>query len=1075
MEIQTVKADNEDLPHNPPPMLKNPDYHEITEEQLVAEVKGIYAGLTMIERKCIEVDNAQDARAPLDVPRFLEKIPPDELILLQCGGMQPHDTVFNWFIKVQMDARRVDEPSTPESSENLPTAREAASTRPHVPVKAALRVPSPEECLHGFSMALELRAKAEEWPKHEEFAVLTTANSGEDDCKKTIDGNYLLTIGARLVDNLLRDLETAKANAKQEATQANEDEDPDSAAVPTHVGDTVGTAVGTLIHTEMTGTKTQAKSETEKKPQTEQSRVDNRPLHDKSLYKKVGNEHYMRVDDIWIPSLTGKQYRALIELHSLLMDEHYDFFICSQHYKASPALRNLAKKYAMSARLWKHGMHAFLELLRHRLPESLDFTEDFVSLTYKLLSALDEDVPRFRCTWAEMKGDVARYGWGIQGDTNTGKRWNYVSLEDYTRVRDVDPTVGRLYHHLAILKRPKSPSQPDAYFDATVFQLFYFTKSLVVKVPFFAALGSLFTVIDPIIGRTKEEPGELVSGPTNNSNHFLAAVASLILASMEAELLQAHGYNAGKEGYLQAMYAELEKIGRPARAQAQISRIRPSAQLGLLLCQLLLGIPPAAGRWSPMMATWAPDLVTPADHADLAASMANARSIHDATITMVHTMVPYLLEEADTRDLGVWGFIYVILVFMRSLKTRPNLLKWFGYAFHAEIIAYFLNMLLREDETRGGRALARRFESELPTLCSPLNQKEKPGKYGSSTIDDIKRYHFAQEEHQMAEGSGSMATKEEATTSDATHKRDRDPKTPDAERMYTNPLPEDELLEGHFFAREADAPCEDSLVGSTEDAVVCACPPAPKVTIAAMEQTQKESLTDETESSAPRDKQKDREVEEEGEAEGQRQEGLLLDPPLFPAGWFKNSKYDFDERQVRQEYVQDAETYNNRSSQLLCLAVQLIGTFFIFQTDENGRYWISMPGIPSLKPDLDNMKMPEVVERDGGVRVVYVDPSFRIAEIEKEECERKNEKERATGEKAKGDAIEVPTAAAGIVPENEAAVQRAGWPLTKLYSEDEDSWTHISDESREDAQTVQRSAQVPARSVISRWFSTLRS
>ncbi len=62
-------------------------------------------------------------------------------------------------------------------------------------------------------------------------------------------------------------------------------------------------------------------------------------------------------------------------------------------------------------------------------------------------------------------------------------------------------------------------------------------------------------------------------------------------------------------------------------------------------------------------------------------------------------MVPHLLGEAHTRDLGVWGFIYVILVFMRSLKTRPDLLKWFGPAFHAEILARFLNMLLLEDET----------------------------------------------------------------------------------------------------------------------------------------------------------------------------------------------------------------------------------------------------------------------------------------------------------------------------------------------------------------------------------------
>lgn len=47
-EVQTDNADN-NLPSNPPP---------ISLEQLVAEVKGIYAGLLMIESKCIEMDKS---------------------------------------------------------------------------------------------------------------------------------------------------------------------------------------------------------------------------------------------------------------------------------------------------------------------------------------------------------------------------------------------------------------------------------------------------------------------------------------------------------------------------------------------------------------------------------------------------------------------------------------------------------------------------------------------------------------------------------------------------------------------------------------------------------------------------------------------------------------------------------------------------------------------------------------------------------------------------------------------------------------------------------------------------------
>ena len=70
--------------------------------------------------------------------------------------------------------------------------------------------------------------------------------------------------------------------------------------------------------------------------------------------------------------LNNEQWQALIALHRTLLHEHHDFFLASQHPSASPALRRLASKYAMPARMWRHGIHSFLELLRHRLPASLD-------------------------------------------------------------------------------------------------------------------------------------------------------------------------------------------------------------------------------------------------------------------------------------------------------------------------------------------------------------------------------------------------------------------------------------------------------------------------------------------------------------------------------------------------------------------------------------------------------------------------------------------------------------------------------------------------------------------------------
>ncbi|KAK1638848.1 hypothetical protein BDP81DRAFT_273271, partial [Colletotrichum phormii] len=53
-----------------------------------------------------------------------------------------------------------------------------------------------------------------------------------------------------------------------------------------------------------------------------------------------------------------------IALHRALLQEHRDFFLASQQMSPSPALRRRVSKYAMPARLWRHGIHSFIELYR---------------------------------------------------------------------------------------------------------------------------------------------------------------------------------------------------------------------------------------------------------------------------------------------------------------------------------------------------------------------------------------------------------------------------------------------------------------------------------------------------------------------------------------------------------------------------------------------------------------------------------------------------------------------------------------------------------------------------------------
>ncbi|KAI9761449.1 MAG: hypothetical protein M1840_001793 [Geoglossum simile] len=116
------------------------------------------------------------------------------------------------------------------------------------------------------------------------------------------------------------------------------------------------------------------------------------------------------------PKLNNEQWQALIALHRTLLHEHHDFFLASQHPSASPALRRLASKYAMPARMWRHGIHSFLELLRHRLPDSLEHMLSFIYLAYSMMALLFETVPTFEDTWIECLGDLGRYRMAIEDD-----------------------------------------------------------------------------------------------------------------------------------------------------------------------------------------------------------------------------------------------------------------------------------------------------------------------------------------------------------------------------------------------------------------------------------------------------------------------------------------------------------------------------------------------------------------------------------------------------------------------------------------------------------------------------------
>lgn len=409
-----VKADN-DLPPNPPQRLGKHDTHQvvfstlemikepltrpITQKQLTAEVAGIYAGLVMVESKSIEYDIAllPDEGISLDVIRILEMIPDLLLRRLQDGEMLPHETVRTWLNKVHTWRTKAQKDATEgDVSEKSP------------------QVPSVEDCMYAFRRALVWHIRELGRPECESSAAPTTAEIGEEGCAKATDRQDLIDIVHDLVNELFQDLETAAAKIAEkeakEAAQAKAEAAPEETeAAPEKAGvaakdlgkDMADTAVGTVAHTKETKPEFKINTPTA---------IDLRPLIDQNQYRKVGKEIWVLINGQFIPSLAGHQYQALIALHRTLLHEHHDFFLASQHPIASPKLQRLAATYAMAARMWRHGIHSFLEVLRKRLPESWEFMDAFIHLVYPFLSLLEESVPQFDEIWIECKGDLSRYG-----------------------------------------------------------------------------------------------------------------------------------------------------------------------------------------------------------------------------------------------------------------------------------------------------------------------------------------------------------------------------------------------------------------------------------------------------------------------------------------------------------------------------------------------------------------------------------------------------------------------------------------------------------------------------------------
>ncbi|KAL1975456.1 hypothetical protein VTN31DRAFT_3848 [Thermomyces dupontii] len=210
--------------------------------------------------------------------------------------------------------------------------------------------------------------------------------------------------------------------------------------------------------------------------------------------------------------------------------------------------------------MWWYRIHAPLELMRSRLPDSLEHMIMFIHATYSMLTLFVENVPSLEATWLECLGDLARYGMVVQEKTPQNREiWRKVSRSWYMQAADRNPGVGRLQHHLAVLSQPN-----------ILQQLFYYSKSLVSVEPFTNARSSIHVVLFRPLLRP-EGPPQIEHFPALLIR-FVTAHGVLFTRGMLSTFL------ANARFFLQNLDSFIGQVGAHFREQgAQISLISIAA------------------------------------------------------------------------------------------------------------------------------------------------------------------------------------------------------------------------------------------------------------------------------------------------------------------------------------------------------------------------------------------------------------------------------------------------------------------------------------------------------------------
>ncbi|OAX78964.1 hypothetical protein ACJ72_06723 [Emergomyces africanus] len=251
-----------------------------------------------------------------------------------------------------------------------------------------------------------------------------------------------------------------------------------------------------------------------------------------------------------IPRLTAAQYDHLIKVHRALLCEHHDLYTSSQHPVACEKVLGLAAKYHMPTRAWAIGIFPLLEIMRVRLPASLDQMILFIHHTLDMMFLLLETVPRFRNFWRHYLGDLSRYRMSLE-IANESERyfWGGVARYWYNKCVDLNHGSGKFHHHLGVVAK-----------DNMGQQLFLFSKSLVCLEPFPYARKSVESTFDTALGWLNATA--TTGNPWTLASWYVIAHAMLIRSASIGKFLQC------ATTYLKALDIQSGRLGYKIRTTA---------------------------------------------------------------------------------------------------------------------------------------------------------------------------------------------------------------------------------------------------------------------------------------------------------------------------------------------------------------------------------------------------------------------------------------------------------------------------------------------------------------------------